>query len=429
MRKQEVNKTTTRDITKSSHSVTDETKPTEDTNANSEKRFINTVKEDSTRLLYYDGRVNGQEVKVLVDSGSMGNYISADAARKLKLKTSVVSGQTLVFAGGNSKWCNKEARAIKLYLGPHCERIHLRVAPLPHHDIILGKPWLDLWNPEVDWLRNIIKISNRQGESITITPARTKTTGEKVQINLISAKQTWKAIKKGDDEVLLAILKEPDEELENNEPAEKAKSLLTEFADVFPEKIPAGLLPERVIDHRIELEQGATPTARPMYRMSQNELEELRTQLEELVESGYIQQSRSPYAAPVIFVKKKDGSIRMCIDYRALNKITIKNKYPIPRIDDLFDQLNGAKVFSKIDLCSGYHQVRINPEDVEKTAFRTRYGLYEFLVMPFGLTNTPATFMTVMNNALQPLIDKCVIVYINDILIYSKNEKEHEQHL
>src|SRR4051812_23925424 len=166
-----------------------------------------------------------------------------------------------------------------------------------------------------------------------------------------------------------------------------------------------------------------------MYRMSQNELEELCTQLEELVESGYIQQSRSPYAALVIFVKKKDGSIRMCIDYRVLNKITIKNKYPIPRIDDLFDQLNGAKVFSKIDLRSSYHQVRINLEDVEKTTFWTRYGLYEFLVMPFGLTNAPATFMTVMNNTLQPLIDKCVIVYIDDILIYSKNEKEHEQHL
>src|SRR3954466_2770773 len=154
-----------------------------------------------------------------------------------------------------------------------------------------------------------------------------KITGEKVQINLISAKQTWKVIKKGDDEVLLAILKEPDEELENNE-LEKAKSLLAEFADVFPEKIPVGLLLERVIDYRIELEQGATPTARPMYQMSQNELEELHTQLEELVESGYIQQSRSPYAAPVIFIKKKNGSIHMCIDYRALNKITIKNKYP-----------------------------------------------------------------------------------------------------
>src|SRR5215212_6181886 len=214
-----------------------------------------------------------------------------------------------------------------------------------------------------------------------------KTTGEKVQINLILAKQTWKVIKKGDDEVLLAILKEPDEELENNELAEKAESLLTEFADVFPEKIPAWLPPERVIDHRIELEQGAMPTARPMYRMSQNELEELRAQLEELVESGYIQQSQSPYATPVIFVKKKDGSIRMCIDYRALNKITIKNKYLIPRIDDLFDQLNSAKVFSKIDLRSSYHQVRINPEDVEKTTFWMRYGLYEFLVMSFGLTN------------------------------------------
>jgi len=163
--------------------------------------------------------------------------------------------------------------------------------------------------------------------------------------------------------------------------------------------------------------------------MSQNELEELRKQLDELIENGFIRLSRSPYAAPVIFVRKKDGSIRLCIDYRALNKITIKNKYPIPRIDDLLDQLKDAKVFSKIDLRSGYYQVRINPEDVEKTAFRTRYGHYEFLIMPFGLTNAPATFMTIMNSVLHPLLDKCVIVYIDDILIYSKNEEEHKEYL
>jgi RNase H-like domain found in reverse transcriptase/Reverse transcriptase (RNA-dependent DNA polymerase)/Integrase zinc binding domain/Chromo (CHRromatin Organisation MOdifier) domain/gag-polyprotein putative aspartyl protease len=416
------------DVTKNSHSVTDKNTSPKQT-ATPE---INIVEDESARLLYYDGRVNGHEVKVLVDSGSMGNYISSETARNLKLKTSVVEGQNLIFAGGGTKWCNKEARSVKLYLGPHREYLHLRVAPLPHHDIILGKPWLNRWNPEIDWPRNIITINVNEIQE-RITPTREILTDEakRSKINVISAKQAWKAIKKGEDEVVLAIIRESDESDTDDKPTERdfGKEILTEFADVFPEKLPHGVPPEREVDHRIELESGATPTAKPMYRMSQNELEELRKQLDELIENGFIRLSRSPYAAPVIFVRKKDGSMRLCVDYRALNKITIKNKYPMPRIDDILDQLKDAKVFSKIDLRSGYYQVRIKPEDVEKTAFRTRYGHYEFLIMPFGLTNAPATFMTIMNNILHPLLDKCVIVYIDDILIYSKNEEEHEKHL
>ncbi|GJY18559.1 putative reverse transcriptase domain-containing protein, partial [Tanacetum coccineum] len=157
--------------------------------------------------------------------------------------------------------------------------------------------------------------------------------------------------------------------------------------------------------------------------------EELSKQLQELSEKGFIRPSSSPWGAPILFVKKKDGSFRMCIDYLELNKLTIKNRYPLPRIDDLFDQLQGSSVYSKIDLRSGYHQLRIHEEDIPITVFRTRYGHYEFQVMPFGLTNAPTVFMDLMNRVCMPYLDKFVIVFIDDIMIYSKNKEEHGEHL
>ncbi|KAL4025930.1 hypothetical protein IC575_014336 [Cucumis melo] len=163
--------------------------------------------------------------------------------------------------------------------------------------------------------------------------------------------------------------------------------------------------------------------------MAPAELKELKVQLQELLDKGFIRPSVSPWGAPVLFVKKKDGSMRLCIDYRELNKVTVKNRYPLPRIDDLFDQLQGATVFFKIDLRSGYHQLRIKDEDVPKTAFRSRYGHYEFIVMSFGLTNAPAVFMDLMNRVFREFLDTFVIVFIDDILIYSKTEAEHEKHL
>ncbi|KAL4011265.1 hypothetical protein IC575_028317 [Cucumis melo] len=163
--------------------------------------------------------------------------------------------------------------------------------------------------------------------------------------------------------------------------------------------------------------------------MAPTELKELKVQLQELLDKGFIRPSVSPWEAPVLFVKKKDGSMRLCIDYRELNKVTVKNRYPLSRIDDLFDQLQGATVFSKINLQSGYHQLRIRDSDIPKTAFRSRYGHYKFIVMSFGLTNAPAVFMDLINRVFQDFLDSFVIVFINDILIYSKTEAEHEEHL
>jgi hypothetical protein len=187
--------------------------------------------------------------------------------------------------------------------------------------------------------------------------------------------------------------------------------------------------PDRDIEFAIELQPGTTPISKRPYRMPPAELEELKKQLQELLDKGFIRPSTSPWGCPALFVKKKDESLRLCIDYRPLNVVTIKNKYPLPRIDVLFDQLVGAKVFSKIDLRSGYHQIKIRASDIPKTAFLTRHGLYEFLVMSFGLTNAPAYFMYLMNSVFMPELDKFVVVFIDDILVYSKNEEEHVGHL
>jgi hypothetical protein len=204
--------------------------------------------------------------------------------------------------------------------------------------------------------------------------------------------------------------------------------VVCEFPDVFPKDLP-GLPPERVVEFVIELKPGTAPISRRSYRMPPNELVELKTQLQDLLEKGFIRPSSSPWGCTTIFVKKKDQTLRMCVDYRPLNEVTVKNKYPLPRIDILFDQLTGARAFSKIDLISGYHQIHFRPKDVPKTAFTTRYGLFEYLVMSFGLTNAPAHFTYLMNSVFMPELDKFVVVFIDDILIYSKNEEEHAKHL
>ena len=193
--------------------------------------------------------------------------------------------------------------------------------------------------------------------------------------------------------------------------------VVREFSDVFPEDLPS-IPPDREIDFQIELTPGTEPISKEPYRMAPLELKELKVQMEELLNKGFVRPSTSPWGAPILFVKKKDGSLRLCIDYRELNKAMIRNQYMLPRIDDLFDQLQGARVFSKIDMRLGYHQLKIRSEDVPKTAFRTRYGHYEFLVMPFGLTNAPTVFMDLMNRIFHPYLDQFVIVFIDDILIY-----------
>jgi hypothetical protein len=204
--------------------------------------------------------------------------------------------------------------------------------------------------------------------------------------------------------------------------------VVNEFPDVFPEELP-GTPQDRDIKFVIELKPGTAPIYNTPFRMTTPELAKLKEHIKELLEKGFICPNSSPWGAPVIFVSKKDGTERLCMDYRALNEVTIKDKYLLPRIDDLFDQLRGACVFSKINLRSGYHRLKVQECNIPKTSFILRYGLYEFTVMSFGLTNAVAYFLYMMNKVFMEYLDKFVMVFIDDILVYSRSEEEHEGHL
>jgi hypothetical protein len=204
--------------------------------------------------------------------------------------------------------------------------------------------------------------------------------------------------------------------------------VVRDFPDVFPEEL-LGMPPERDIEFKIELQPDIAPIPKAPYKMSPLELEELKIQLQDFLDKGFIRPSSSPWGCPALFVSKKDKDLCLCVYYRPLNAVTIKNRYPLPCIDILFDQLAGAQVFSKIDLRSGYHQIKIRTKDIPKTAFTGRYMTYEYLVMSFGLTIVLAHFMYLMNSIFMPELDKFVVVFIDDILIYSKSMEEHEEHL
>ena len=193
---------------------------------------------------------------------------------------------------------------------------------------------------------------------------------------------------------------------------------MCEYVDVFPDELPR-LPPQRVVDFGIELHPGTSPISMTPHKMEPVELQELRVQLHELLDKGFIKPSTSPEGAPILFAKKKGKTLRLCIDYSQLNRVTIKNRYPLSRIDDLFDQLRGVRVYSKIDLRTSYHQMRVRETYIPKTAFKTCYGHFEFTVMPLRLTNAPAAFMDLKHRVFQPYLDQFVIVFVDDILIYS----------
>jgi len=362
-----------------------------------------------------------------LDSGASRNFIDEKFIKQHKLTTQGTKPFSVELADGSKKEINYAVNINKLQIGKYTTSgIITQALNLQRYDVILGKPWLFHANPTIDWRNNTMTFhygSFTTQVKADSEPQQSHTTCTSI---FVSRQQLAKA---PNTDELFAIYNLTTSDDKIIPIPQEAKSLIKEFQDIFPSTLPNNLPPKRTVDHSIELIPGSELPSRPTYRLSYLEMNELKKQLSELLQKGFIQPSVSPFGTPVLFVYKKEGTLRLYINYRVSNKITIKNRYLLLRIEKLIDRLIGSKYFTKIDLYSGYHQIRIKDEDISKTAFRTRYGHYEFCVLPFGLTNAPATFMTLMNNIFQPYLDKFVIVYLDDILIYSKTKEEYLKHV
>jgi RNase H-like domain found in reverse transcriptase/Reverse transcriptase (RNA-dependent DNA polymerase)/Integrase zinc binding domain/Retroviral aspartyl protease/Chromo (CHRromatin Organisation MOdifier) domain/DNA N-6-adenine-methyltransferase (Dam) len=381
-------------------------------------------------LLTFEGTINGKTARVMVDSGATHNFIGSTFVKLTKMPTCPVFATKVHLADGSLHSTIRRCVDLELEIEQYATRCDFLVTHLEGHDLILGMQWLQAANPAIDF----------QAQTLTVDGLVLHGNGKPSppQIQLLDARTMFRSLR-GDsnDDVFITTLQVMEEVSEPHplQPATDQSAewttqlhqLLSKHNTVFEE--PCHLPDPRPYDHTIELVPGAKPPQQRTARMSPLELEEVQRQLGDYLAKGWIQPSSSPFGAPILFARKKDGTLRMCIDYRALNLISVKNRYPLPRVDELLDQLQGSAVFSALDLWSGYHQVRIHPDDIHKTAFRTRHGHFEFTVLPFGLTNAPATFMGMMNDVLRPFLDKFVVVYLDDILIYSKSLPEHLDHL
>ena len=354
-------------------------------------------------------RVGDVVTHTLFDSGATHCFVSPELVETGGFRKEPNTDYGMVrAAGGQAMYPTGFVRGISVVVNGVNMPAVLIIVPLKKHDVILGMDWLGKYKAHIDCHRGRIQFERDEG-MLKFQGIRT-TSGSLV----ISAIQAERMLGKGCEAYLATITTK-----EVGASAElKDIPIVNEFSDVFA--AVSGVPPDRSDPFTIELEPGTTPISKAPYRMAPAEMAELKKQLEELLDKGFIRPSSSPWGAPVLFVKKKDGSFRLCIDYWGLNKVTVKNKYPLPRIDELMDQLGGAQWFSKIP---------IELTDVGKTAFRTRYDHFEFVVMPFGLTNAPAAFMKMMNGVFRDFLDEFVIIFIDDILVYSKSWEAHQEHL
>ena len=363
--------------------------------------------------------------KALIDCGAPSSFVATELVRThgipleqldLPIPLESVDGTPIAARG-----ITHRTAAIEMVMEGHKERLSFNIIPIKSFDIILGLDWLRKHNPTIDWETN--QLVFRRYDATTVATVSIITNEELEDsledgieaLGLVTASKDGSASPKAGKTSSLSSAMVPKE--------------YKQFTELFS-KESADLLPtHKPWDHQIPIQTGKVPPFGPIYKLSPDEDRALREYIDEMLQKGFIRPSTSPAGAPILFVKKKDGSLRLCVDYRGLNNITVKNRYPLPLIDGLVDQLRLARIFTKLDLRGAYNLLRIALGEEWKTAFRTRYGLFEYCVMPFGLTNAPASFQALLNEVLREYLDVFVIVYLDDILIFSQNEEQHVEHV
>jgi hypothetical protein len=398
----------------------------------------------------FDGTANGANAVLTLDSAASDRFVSTSWLQRAGVAYNKGTGVPIALADGHTA-ASTGLVTLKLRVGALRDKVQCHVLDMPGFDIILGDDWLRSRRVHMDFGtksayvykgKHRVVLRPQKGDLKSgggeAPPTHTDNDKPNKDPMLLSALQVKRLFRSSGRHLLVQVTASTAERYrlaamtqanaDGLVPEANLQAILSEYKDVL-EELPDDLPPVRNIAHVIPLEAGARPVYKPLYRLTQAEKAEVERQVADLLRKGYIEPSQSPWGAPVLFVPKKDGGLRMCIDYRALNKLTVRNRYPLPRIEDLLDQLQGAKVFSGLDLASGYWQIRIEDEDVPKTAFRTHIGHYQWRVLSFGLTNCPSTFQQVMNDVFREYLNKFVIIYLDDILIYSSDAVQHEQHL
>lgn len=364
-------------------------------------------KEEQPRTMKLRGKVGEIPMMFLVDSGATHNFISRKLVEALGWEWERTQHMKILMGDGHKSETQGVCRGMRVTFDEGEFVLDAFLFDLEDMDMVLGMSWLTtLGETTVDWKRQIMRVKTDQGERVLKGAPRE----DSLLVSMFGLLEEKREIKKdGLSQEQRCVLND----------------VLQNFAEVFDE--PKGLPPVRAKEHSINLQPGQGPINVRLYRYAYHQKNEIEKQVRELMEVGHVRHSQSAYSSPVILVKKKNNKWRMCVDYRALNKATIPDKFPIPVIEELLDELHGAKFFSKLDLRSGYHQVQMRKEDIPKTAFRTHEGHYEYLVMPFGLMNAPSTFQALMNEVFRNWLRKGVLVFFDDILIYSKGWEEHLQ--
>jgi hypothetical protein len=386
-----------------------------------------------TRLFQTTRKIKGRKCKVIVDRRSTDNLVSIEMVEKLELETTNHPSPYKVswLQKGHQVSVTKQC-LVDFKMGEYRDKVLCDVIPMDVCHVLLGRPWKYDRNVVHDRRMNTYTLY-KDGRTHRLLPIKYKEVKPEVSntILLMSGKELLTEMEKKEDPQFFVVRK-PRIVLTStrvDDLPDEIQELLGEFADIIVDELPRSLPPMRSVSHHIYLIPGASLLNKATYRLTPQENEEVKRQVQDLLDKGLVREILSPCAIPTVLSPKKDGGWRMCTDSRAINKITIRYRFPLLRMDDLMDCLSGANYFSKIDLKSGYHQICMREGDEWKTTFKTNEGLYEWLVMPFGLTNAPSTFMRLMNEVLREFIGKFVVVYLDDILIYSKTRAEHLKHL